>query len=434
MTLRWIPVLVLAQLGTLGLIQGQPKGQEHWVATWATAQTLVRVVPALPLATPAAAPSEPSTTPQAIGARGLNNQTVRMTVRTSIGGRRLRVRLSNAFGGAPVLLGTAHLAIRAKDSGIVPGSDRSLSFSGKPGCTIAPGVVLLSDPVELNVPPVTELAVSLYFPGETGPPTTHSTALHNTYVSKEGDLTAQAEIPEPVTTQSYYWLAGIDVAATADAALLVTFGDSITDGARSTEETNHSWPALLGARLAANKATANIGVVNLGIGGNRVLRDGNGASALARFDRDVLSQPGVKWVTLMEGINDIGRGASVPAEAVTADELIGAYKQFIAQAHAHGIQVIGCTLTPYEGAGYYREDGERIRAALNAWIRTSGAFDAVVDFEAATRDTANPTRIRAEFDPGDHLHPNDAGYKAMADAFDLGIFTGKHAAGAAKKR
>jgi lysophospholipase L1-like esterase len=207
--------------------------------------------------------------------------------------------------------------------------------------------------------------------------------------------------------------------------LLVAFGDSITDGARSTAETNHSWPALLAARLAANKATANIAVANLGIGGNRVLRDGAGASALARFDRDVLSQPGVKWVTLMEGINDIGRGSMLPAEAVTADELIGAYKQFIAQAQAHGILVIGCTLTPYEGAGYAREDGERIRAALNSWIRTSGAFDAVVDFEAATRDPVNATRIRAEFDPGDHLHPNDAGYQAMADAFDLKLFTGK---------
>jgi lysophospholipase L1-like esterase len=423
-TLRWIAVLVLAQLGNLGLIQAQPKGQERWVATWATAQTLVRPAPARPPATPAAeASAGPAMTPQAVGARGLSNQTVRMIVRTSIGGRRLRVRLSNAFGGTPVVVGTAHLALRAKDSGIVPGSDRPLSFNGKPGCTLGPGIVLLSDPVELNVPPVTELAVSLYFPGETGPPTTHATALHNTYISKEGDMTAKAEIAEPVITQSYYWLAGVDVMADAKAAVVVTFGDSITDGARSTSETNHSWPALLAARLAANKKTARIGVANLGIGGNRVLRDGSGASALARFDRDVLGQPGVKWVTLMEGINDIGREASTPAEAVTADELIGAYKQLIEQAHAHGVQVIGCTLTPYEGAGYSRETGEAVRAAVNAWIRTGGAFDAVVDFEAATRDAANPKRLRTEFDPGDHLHPNDAGYQAMADAFDLGIFT-----------
>jgi lysophospholipase L1-like esterase len=181
----------------------------------------------------------------------------------------------------------------------------------------------------------------------------------------------------------------------------------------------------LAARLAANKATAKIGVANMGIGGNRVLRDGSGASALARFDRDVLGQPGVKWVSLMEGINDIGREATLPAEAVTADEIIGAYKQFIEQAHTHGVQVIGCTLTPYEGAGYYRENGESVREAVNSWIRTSGAFDAVADFEAATRDAANAKRLRAEFDPGDHLHPNDAGYQAMANTIDLKIFTSK---------
>ena len=424
MTLRWIPVLVLAQVGSLGLV-AQPRGQEHWVATWATAQTLVRAPRPNPPAAPAA-PAGPAATPQAINARGFHDQTVRMIVRTSLGGRRLRVRLSNAFGATPVVVGTAHLAIRAKDSAIAPDTDRSVTFSGKPGCTIGPGVVLFSDPVELSVPPVTELAVSLYFPGETGPPTTHGTALHDTYISKEGDVTAQPSIAEPVITQSYYYLAGLDVAADANAGALVTFGDSITDGARSTSETNHSWPALLAARLAGNKETAKIGVANMGIGGNRVMRDGSGASALARFDRDVLGQPGVKWVALMEGINDIGHTATVPAEPVTADELIGAYKQLIEEAHEHGVQVIGCTLTPYEGANYYREDGETIRAAVNSWIRTSGAFDAVVDFEAATRDAANAKRLRAEFDPGDHLHPNDAGYQAMADAFDLRIFTRKH--------
>ena len=235
-------------------------------------------------------------------------------------------------------------------------------------------------------------------------------------------------MPDAATTQSYYWLSGIDVAAGSEASVIVTFGDSITDGARSSPETNHSWPALLAARLAARKDTANIAVANMGIGGNRVLRDGTGASALARFDRDVLSQPGVHWVMLLEGINDIGRGATIPAETITAAELIGAYQQMIERAHMHGIKVIGCTLTPYEGATYHRENGEAIREAVNTWTRTSGAFDAVVDFEAATRDPKNPKRLRAEFDPGDHLHPNDAGYQAMADAIDLSIFSGKRAA------
>jgi lysophospholipase L1-like esterase len=226
-------------------------------------------------------------------------------------------------------------------------------------------------------------------------------------------------------TQQYYWLAGIDVLAPAGAAAVVAFGDSITDGARSDTETDHSWPALLAARLAANKATARIGVANEGIGGNRVLRDITGASALARFDRDVLSQSGVKWVMILEGINDIGHAVSKPAEAVTAEELIAGHKMLIEMAHAHGILAIGCTLIPYEGAAYARENGEAIRDALNKWIRTSGAYDAVADFEAATRDAANPKRLRAEFDPGDHLHPNNAGYQAMANAVDLSLFGGK---------
>jgi lysophospholipase L1-like esterase len=282
----------------------------------------------------------------------------------------------------------------------------------------------MSDPVDFNFSPLADLAVSLYFPGETGPQTNHATALHTTYI-KEGDVTAAPAMADATKTQAYYWLAGIDVAAPADAALIVAYGDSITDGSRSTSESNHSWPALLAARLAAKKETAHIGVANMGIGGNRVLRDQTGASALARFDRDVLSQSGVRWVMLLEGINDIGHAATAPEEAVTADELIGAYKQIIEEAHTHGIQAIGCTLTPYEGANYARENGEAIREALNTWIRTSGAFDAVVDFEAAARDAADPKKIRAEFDPGDHLHPNDAGYQAMADAIDLSIFTGK---------
>ena len=432
MKLRVMLVLALAALGQLTFVQAQPRGQEHWVATWTTAQALARTPPPAQAAPPPAPTGPP--TPQSINARGFNNQTVRMMVRTSLGGRRARVALSSAFGSAPVQVAAAHIALRAKDSEIAPQSDHALSFNGKPGCTLGPGVVLYSDPVDFNVPQAGDLAVSLYFSGATGPPTTHATALHHTYISSEGDATAQAAMPDAMTTQSYYYLAAVEVLAPADAAAIVAYGDSITDGARSTSETNHSWPALLAARLAAKKETAHIGVANMGIGGNRVLRDGSGASALARLDRDVLSQAGVRWLMLMEGINDIGREATVPAEAVTADELIAAYKQIIERAHTHGIAVIGCTLTPYEGANYQRENGEAIREAVNQFIRTSGAFDAVVDFEAATRDPANPKRLRAEFDPGDHLHPNDAGYQAMADAINLSIFTGKTAATAGGKR
>jgi lysophospholipase L1-like esterase len=416
MKLRLTLALVLSQFAASSL-PAQPAKPEHWVATWGTAQLLVRPQPP---AAPTAAPAQ-----QAPGARGFNNQTVRMVVRSSIGGQRLRVKLASAFGSSPVVVGAAHIALRAKDSEIVPGSDRTLTFGGKPGCSLGPGIVLLSDPVDLNLPPLTDLAVSLFFPGETGPPTTHSTGLHTTYISREGDLTGQPAMADATTTQSYYWLAGVDVAAPAKAALLVTFGDSITDGTASTPNTDHNWPSLLAARLSRNKKTALIGVANMGIGGNRVLYDGTGASALARLDRDVLSQSGVRWLMLLEGINDIGRIGTNTPEAPTAAELIAAYRQIIERAHTHGVKVIGCTLTPYEGAGYSRPPGEAVRQAVNTWIRTGGAFDGVVDFEAATRDSANPKRFRADFDPGDHLHPNNAGYQAMADSVDLAIFSRK---------
>jgi lysophospholipase L1-like esterase len=381
--------------------------QEHWVPTWTTAQLLARTPP----------PANANANPPA----GYSNQTIRMVVRTSIAGSRVRVKLSNAFGSAPVTIGAAHIALRAKESAIAPGSDRALAFNGKPGAVVGPGVVLLSDPVDLNLPALSDVAVSLYFPGETGPPTTHATALHTTYISK-GDATGEATLGEAATTQSYYWLYALEVTAPAATGLVVAYGDSITDGARSTSETNHAWPALLAARLAGAKPALRVAVANMGIGGNRVLRDGAGVSALGRLDRDVFSQPGVKWLMLLEGINDIGREASVPAETVQADDLIAGYKQIIERAHSHGIRVIGCTLTPYQGANYYRDHGEEVRAAVNNWIRTGGAFDGVVDFEAATRDAENPKKLRAEFDPGDHLHPNDAGYQAMADAIDLKLF------------
>jgi lysophospholipase L1-like esterase len=415
--------------------------QDHWVATWASAQQQPRGLggggrgrgpapqnaasqnpaTAANAAAPAAAPAVKRFT------GSFNNQTARMVVRTSIGGSRVRVHLSNAFGTAPLVVGAAHLALEGKDSAIVAGSDRVLAFNGKSSVTIPPGAEMLSDPVALTVAPLGDLAVSVYVSGDTGPASAHSMALRTTWVSKEGDQTAAAEFADAATSQSWYWISAVDVAAPADAGTIVAFGDSITDGATSTPNTDRSWPSVLAQRLQANSATANVAVVNEGISGNRILGDGAGVSALARFDRDVLGHAGVKWLMILEGINDMNLAARAPAGTppLTADDLIGAMKQMIDRAHAHGIKVIGCTLTPFGNA----TDGvEAMRQALNAYIRTGGAFDSVVDFDKVIQDPVNPRQFRDGYNNTDKLHPNDAGYKAMADAIDLSVFASKPAA------
>jgi lysophospholipase L1-like esterase len=426
-------VLQLANASAQRASAPKATSAEHWVPTWATAQELVRFppppgAPAIGPAAPVGTPVPTATPPPIPPLQTVNNQTVRMFARTSIGGQRVRVKLANALLSTRVEIGEAHIALRDKDSGIAAGSDRKLTFGGLGTIIIAPGAVVVSDPVDLAIPPLTDVAVSVFFPGETGPPTTHERGLKTTYIAGPGDFTAAATMPDTAETRlSYYWLAAIEVDAPAETPLIVAFGDSITDGSRSTPDTNSPWPAMLATRLAADKATAPIAIINEGIGGNRVLSDGTlfqGVSALARLDRDVLNQPGVKWLIMLEGINDIGNGTAqlIHAPTVTAADLIWAYRQVIARAHTQGIKVIGGTLLPFEGANYFREEGEKIRQAVNEWIRTSKEYDAVIDFDAVVRDPANPRRIKPEFDPGDHLHPNDAGYKAMAGAIDLKIF------------
>jgi lysophospholipase L1-like esterase len=408
---------------------------EHWVSTWATAQSLAPGsgrgggrAGAAPQLGPPPAPRPQNgpgpgrgNNPQGIIPPSLNDQTVRMVVHTSLGGHRVRVQLSVAFGASELTIGSAHIAARSKESEIIPATDRVLTFGGKPGCTIQPGVLMFSDPVDLEVAPMSDLAVSIYLPKDTGPPTNHPVGLHTAYISK-GDTTGLAVMPEPSTTTAYLWLSSVDVPAAPKAFAIVAYGDSITDGYATTRDANLAWPALLAKRLAANKATAHIAVLNQGISGNQVLRDGAGISALARFDRDVLSRPGVKWMILLEGINDINiRGRNPGPEALTSEELIAGYRQLIERAHTYGIRVIGATIMPEEGVPTASERGEGIRTSVNQWIRTSKAFDAVVDFDAVVRDPQRPARIRADFDPGDHIHPNDAGNQAMADAFDLTI-------------
>jgi lysophospholipase L1-like esterase len=426
---------------------------QHWVATWGTAQLTFRspapppAPPAAPTpagatsaATPPAAPLGPDPRrrhPIPPPIPGLNNQTVRMIVRASLGGEIVRVRLAHAFGAPSVAIGAAHIAIRDKESAIVAGSDRALTFGGRPTATLHGGQVLVSDPVTLAIKPLADLAVSLYLPSETGPPTSHVFGLRPTYISKPGNVAGDASIAEPDRiTESWYWLAGIDVLAPAPArargattmtsGTLVTFGDSITDGDQSTPDRIAMWPALLAARLQANAATRHVGVVNAGISGNRLI--GDNTSGLARLTLHALSVPGVKWMTLLEGINDITAATrpqppgTPPPAPLSADDLIAAYKQVIATAHTHGVKVIGCTLTPYAESRAYSEAGEAIRQAVNTWIRTSNAFDAVVDFDAATRDPKQPNRLKPEADSPDSLHPGDPGYKMMADAIPLTLF------------
>jgi len=422
----------LACLAVLGALSCYAQaGAEHWVATWATAAQIYRAPavppPPAPANSPAAiapAAAAPATPPRPRAPRAFNNQTVRMIVHTSIGGRRLRLQLTNPFGGVPVDIGSAHVAVRDRDSSIVPASDRAITVGGGKAFRMIAGQTVISDPVDLEFAPMADLAVSLYFTKDSGPLATHSLGLHTTYISGEGDFTASTTIADPTETAAYYWISAIDVMAPADAAAVVTLGDSITDGAASTPNADRLWPARLAARLLANKATANIAVVNEGISGNRILMDGAGVAALARLDHDILVQSGAKWLMILEGINDIGNQTRVNTGLTSAD-LINALRQIVERAHTQGLKVIGCTLTPYAGAGYYSDAGEVLREAENEFIRHSGVFDAVVDFDAAVRDPQNPTHFRADMHSGDNLHPSDGGYQVMADAVDLAIFSGK---------
>jgi lysophospholipase L1-like esterase len=443
-------VAFVAAVVVAGPAVSQPRADERWVATWATA-LVSRPLPspaaaAAPGAPPpnAAAPAAPapSAAPPAAAAAApaaptanapprpgfpppatVTNQTVRQIVHTSIGGERVRVVLSNAFGITPLEVGAADIALRDKTSAIVAGSVKALTFGGNAKASILPGATLVSDAVEMKVAPLTDLAIDLYLPGDLGigpsPVTTHNGASQTNYLSETGDHTGDAAFKPAGQTGAWFLLARVEVAAASSARAVVTFGDSITDGARSTVDTNNRWPDELARRLAAQRG-ARVAVLNAGISGNRVLGDGAGISALARFDKDVLMQTGVTHVVVMEGINDIGQ-ARANASPSAAD-LIAGHKQLIERAHARGLKIIGATLTPFDGAAYFTPEGEAKRKALNDWIRMSGAYDGVIDFDQATRDPAAPSKFAPAFDSGDHLHPADAGYKAMGDAVDLALF------------
>ncbi len=414
---------------------------EHWVGSWATA-VVARPQPAgagaaPPPQLPLAANGQPNICQPAVfgpppgGGRGgapqppplnFKNQTLRQVVHTSLAGDRVRVVFSNAFGTVPLEIGAAHVALREKDAAIQPKSDRRLTFDGNAAITIAAGAVVVSDPVDLAVPTAADVVVDMYLPGDTAatpsPVTMHQGALQQNYISSEGNHAGEADFPGATATQSWFFLARLEVAAPANAGAVVTFGDSITDGTRSTPNTNNRWPDEFARRLAAAKIP--LGVLNEGIAGNRVLCDGAGVSALARFDRDVLVQPGAKYVVVLESINDIGiaRTNAVPS----ANDLIAGHMQLIERAHSLGLKIYGATLTPFEGAAYFTPEGETKRQAVNAFIRSGKGYDGVIDFEAAVRDPMSPSKIQMKFNPGDNLHMNDAGYQAMAAAIDLNLF------------
>ena len=360
--------------------------------------------------------------------RTLRDQTVRQVARVSVGGNKVRIVVSNEYGGAPMLLGAAGVGLSAGGSALKAGSAKPVTFGGQPSITVPAGARVVSDPVDVAVPPLGSLAVSLYFPEVTPTTTWHWDGAQTGYISAAGNAVAEADFKPGATTLARLFLTEILVDATPDTRAVVFYGDSITDGAASTADANHRWPDILAERL--NKAGAKVAVINEGISGARILRDRMGVNALARFDRDVLSQPHADTVVLMMGINDIGWPDTILVPkgevAPSAEDVIAGYKQLIAQAHMKKMRIVAATLTPFEDTfhggplfGYYSEAKEAKRQSINQWIRSGGAFDGVIDFEAATKDAANPKHMKAEFDSGDHLHPNDAGYKAMAESVDL---------------
>jgi len=325
-----------------------------------------------------------------------------------------------------------HIALAGQKSQVTPGSDRALTFSGRSSVMIPANALVLSDPVKLDVPAGSNVAISIFIPKAATGAGVHYAAQQTSYIAS-GDVTGTAALPDDAATiTSWVFLTGLDVLAPESASTIVAFGDSITDGAHSTVDANHRWPDILAARLLTQGGRRRqLGVVDSGIGGNRILHDGHsnvrfGVNALARFERDVLAQPGVKYVIVLEGINDLGHaGQSAPvSETVSAEDLIAGMKQMIARAHERGLKIFGATLTPFEGAanGYFTPEKEVKRKAVNEWIRTGKAFDGFVDFEKAVRDSAHPDRFLAAYDSGDHLHPGDAGYKAMGEAISLALF------------
>jgi lysophospholipase L1-like esterase len=372
--------------------------ERHWVGTWATGPQL----------------TETSNNPPA---PGLANNTLRQVVRVSIGGSRLRLRFSNQYGSGPVTLNAVHLARSTGTSSIDTSSGKTLTFSGNGSVTIPTGQIAWSDAFDFALSPLTTVAVTIHFGAVPTNITGHPGSRTTSYINSGNTLTA-ANFNGSVTTDHWYYVTGIDVRATVDTRAIVVLGDSITDGRGSTTNGNNRWPDRLAERLQAGESTRNVAVLNLGIGGNTVLSGGLGPTARARFDSDVLGQSGVRYLIVLEGVNDIGYASS----AAVGTNLIAAYQEFIDKSHANDILAYGVPILPFGGSGYYTADHESIRQTVNQWVRTSGEFDAAIDLDAAVRDPGNTVNLLAAYDTGDHLHLNPAGYQAMANAVDLSLF------------
>ncbi|MEJ2052364.1 MAG: SGNH/GDSL hydrolase family protein [Calditrichaceae bacterium] len=379
-----------------------PSSNQTWVGTWTTAPQLVE---------PRNMPPEP----------GLSNNTIRQVLCVSLGGNRLRMRFSNEFSTQPVRMKAVHIAESTDSSAIDPTTDLALSFNGKPDVTIEPGSAVMSDPFDFSVKPRTNLAVTIYF-GETSPDVTGHPGSRTTSYIVPGNAVSKANLSDAVRTDHWYIINRIDVLAPDSAAAVVVLGNSITDGRGSGTNKQNRWPDELSKRLLNNPGTKNVAVLNQGIGGNCVLRQCLGPSALSRFKRDVINQSGVKWLIILEGINDIGGSRGEEGAGKVSDDLIAAYKKMIDSAHAAGIRVYGATLMPFGGSFYDSPAHEKARQAVNEWIRNSKQFDAVIDLDKALRDPNNPSQLLPKADTGDHLHPSEAGHRMMAEAVDLTLF------------
>lgn len=385
--------------------------QTRWVGSWAASQQLVEPHNALP-------------------ADDLRATTLRQIVHLSLGGSSLRVQISNRFGSAPLHFTGVHIAQPESTTSpkIVAGTDKALTFSGAPDVIVPAGADYVSDPVDFPAAPLSDLAITLHIDTPPAQQTGHPGSRATSYVA-HGDQNAAADLPNAKTIEHWYFIAGVDVEAPSEARAIVTLGDSITDGHGATTNGNDRWPDILARRLHAQQDTQTLAVLNHGIGGNRLLLDGLGPNALARFDHDVLAQAGVRYVIVLEGVNDLGmltHDGAVPATEHQAEvrRIIGAYEQIVTRAHAHGIEVLGATIMPFVGSSFYHPgpDTEADRQAVNEWIREPGHFDSVIDFDKLVRDPEHPDRLLAKFDSGDHLHPSPAGYAAMGEAVPLALF------------